>query len=76
MKKRNEKFIYCYTSSPCKGCTDRAVPKTCEKNCKKWQEYLKEKENFDKKELERKNLKVMFFDKYEKLNKALHSGKK
>ena len=27
---------------PCKDCTDRNMPKTCEKNCKKWNEWHEE----------------------------------
>lgn len=27
---------------PCKGCLNRTIPKTCERNCEKWAKYKKE----------------------------------
>lgn len=29
-------------SSPCMNCQYRAIPKTCEKTCEKWQVYRKD----------------------------------
>lgn len=55
--------------SPCKDCNERTKPKTCEKNCKLWQEYKKKKLKLEKQKELRKEVNGLFASKYDKKGK-------
>ena len=47
---------------PCKGCTDRTIPKTCQETCKRWQEYEEKKKSQQKTIIENKRIEKRILD--------------
>ena len=60
-------------NSPCLNCEHRTAPKLCEKDCSKWQQYEKEKQEAkillqEKKKFERRMGEALWGGKYKRRN--------